>query len=99
MGMDISFNKKKALAAGIVIEHKQNGTKQEILDAIAHSDCTEYIAWLKASIEVFKIPETERYVEVCGGIVNYIVRANKWGHTYAPLTTWLKKHGINWSEF
>ena len=33
------------------------------------------------------------------GLDTYIVRANKWGRTYKPLTEWLTYNAIEWSEF
>jgi hypothetical protein len=45
-----------------------------------------------------RVPGMNHWVEDVG-VDQVIVRANKWGHTYEPLTNWLKVNNIGWSEF
>ena len=58
-----------------------------------------YLDWLYAKEPCVRVPGMEHWVEDNGGGDNIVVRANKWGHTYAPLTQWLKANNIEWDEF
>lgn len=80
MGLDVAFNRKAALKAGLVIE-------------IVWSEYAE------DEEEIVAVPGCEHFVSNDGAGDNIVVRANKWGNTYAPLTEWLTEHSIPWSEF
>lgn len=72
-----------------------------------------YLAWLRSSADFFEVPYGDHFVEAAtskylkGGLegipenwtVSLVVRANKWGNTYDPLTAWLRTNNIEWSEF
>ena len=45
-----------------------------------------------------QVPGMDWWVEDTGASEQIMVRANKWGRTYEPLTEWLKAHGIEWVE-
>jgi hypothetical protein len=94
MGLDIGFNRKAAEEAGLKLEIKlNNGTYDE-------DDDPDYIHWCRSSSEVVWIPGTDHCVtNDSGSDKDVVVRANKWGSTYYPLTDWLKKNGIPWDEF
>lgn len=94
MGLDIAFNRKQAEEAGLIFKIIPNdGTYNE-------DDDPDYIEWCKASQECIAVPNTDHYVSNdCSSTDKVIVRANKWGTTYYPLTAWLKEHNIQWSEF
>lgn len=102
MGLDIYFSKAKALAAGLVITEETNGTPEDI--ARASEDCPpfsvdqDYIKWLSEKSSVTQVPGTDYLVNVDVMEDGLAIRANRWGTTYAPLTAWLTKHGIEWSE-
>ena len=94
MGLDIAFDRKKAVAAGLMFEIIPN---DETFDS---NDDPDYIEWCLKSQECIAVPNSDHYVANDSGSDEYVVvRANKWGHTYYPLTGWLTKHGITWSEF
>lgn len=75
MGLDIAFNRKAALNAGLVV------------------------FLLRCGREYIQVPNAHYSVENNGVDIDIVVRANKWGSTYAPLTEWLKANNITWSEF
>ena len=97
MGLDIAFSKERALKAGLEIFHHPNGSPEEIAGALLAGDL-EHHEWLSQSSAVFRVPHANHLVCVSVGDQDLIVRANKWGCTYAPLTQWLSEHGITWSE-
>jgi hypothetical protein len=94
MGLDIGFNRKAAEKAGLVFKTLPNdGTYDE-------DDDPEYISWCKDSHECIAVPNTDHYVSNDSGSDEHVVvRANRWGSTYYPLTAWLTDHGITWDEF
>lgn len=98
MGLDIAFNKAAAIAAGLKLSKSINGTEQSIAIAKSCGDDPEYLAWLQKEIELVHVPGTE-FVTDNGGVDDIVIRANKWGQIYAPMTTWLKANNIEWSEF
>lgn len=99
MGLDLYFNKQKAIAAGLRLVTETNGTAEEIARAKQQTDAdADYLDWLKEECQVIDVPNSEyRVVAIdCGD--DLVVRANKWGNVYAPLTTWLKSKDISWDE-
>lgn len=94
MGLDIGFKRKAAEKAGLVFKIIPNdGCYNE-------DDDPDYISWCKASHECIAVPGTDHYVSNDTGSDEYVVvRANKWGSTYYPLTAWLIKNNIDWDEF
>lgn len=99
MGLDISFDRNKALTAGLQTKIVRNGTDEDVRIATVWGEDEYYIQWLQESSECVIIPFTEALV-TNDGIGNLIVlRANKWGDNYLPLTLWLKHHNIEWEEF
>jgi len=58
----------------------------------------DYVQWCAQSSECIKVPGTDHYVSN-DGVRNIVVRANKWGRTYYPLTAWLTANNIPWEEF
>ena len=100
MGLDIAFNRAQALKAGLVLtEPKPRGTEEEIQDAEMRDDAS-YIQYLRTEEVLVQVPGTTgHYVSDDGPETTIIVRANKWGSTYEPLTKWLIEKNIKWSEF
>ena len=103
MGLDIHFNKEQAINAGLVIAIMPNGTAEEIAEETASEYADqEYIAWLAQERQFIQVPNcnpvfyTEAQDSEQGDL---IVRANKWGRVYAPLTDWLLANKIDWLEF
>ena len=94
MGLDIAFNRQQAVEAGLIIEMiAREGNYSE-------DDDPEYIEWCKSVVECIQIPNRDHFVENdSADELSIVVRANKWGHSYDPLTTWLKSNNIKWSEF
>lgn len=93
MGLDIVFSRKQAEEAGIEIKIIPN---DGIYD---DEDDADYVAWCKANSECIKVPNTDHYVvNDSAGTENFMVRANKWGTSYYPLTQWLEANNINWIE-
>ena len=100
MGLDIAFDRKKAIAAGISTKMIQNGCAESIACAQA-SECPDldYLAWLSEEQLCIQVPGMEGWVSDDGVGKDFVVRANTWGRVYGPLTTWLREHNIEWSEF
>ena len=105
MGLDIAFNRAAAVEAGIQFEMIPNGdairikeVEQELLDNPDSYNTIEYLKWLKRVDRCILVPGTDHYVEE-GGVDDIIVRANRWGNTYWPLTEWLAANNIKWTEF
>lgn len=96
MGLDISFNRAKALKAGLTLVTTVNDPDPSQSMAKEYPD---YLEWAAKTIECIRVPGADHMVEN-DGIGEFIaVRANKWGNTYYPLTNWLKANDIIWDEF
>lgn len=98
MGLDISFNKTKALAAGMELLILPNGTAEQIQEAQESGNDDGYTKWLQETELCMKVPTTEYFVAIGNDPETCWVRANKWGSTYEPLTARLKAHSIDWRE-
>lgn len=98
MGLDIAFNREKALAAGLKVRMVVRGTEEEIAKAKAEGESQYYIDYLSKPEEFIEVPGTE-FLASNDGVDSIVVRANKWGRVYEPLTTWLKVNNIEWGEF
>lgn len=106
MGLDVSFDLSKARKAGIVeFKYMSNGSPESIASAKEANEDPDYIAWLEEAPLHLRLATNDLFIsnpfgwancEVYGGDV--IVRANKWGSLYAPLTERLQRAGITWSE-
>lgn len=104
MGLDVSFNREQALAAGMRTRIEPNGSMREIYLAQNRDYVDQdYLDWLCQNTELIQFPNMQHWVD--NGLVTdkpprelVIVRANKWGETYEPLTRWLKAHKITWQE-
>lgn len=94
MGLDIAFNRMLAVDAGIEFDIIPNSDRTEFDD----DEDPEYIAWCKESSECIRVPGMEHWVNNDGVDNEIVVRANKWGRTYAPLTAWLSANNIEWRE-
>lgn len=99
MGLDVSFDRNKALAAGLQTKIVHNGSDSDLQMAVKIGEDEDYIQWLQESSECVIIPFTEAFVTNDGVGDRIIVRVNKWGRNYLPLTLWLKHHNIEWDEF
>ena len=99
MGLDLYFDRKAAIDAGLKVFIERNGTDTSIAVAEAHNEDPEYIAWLKAESEVIAIPDTGMHVSNDGIDDRIAIRANKWGRVYEPMTNWLKTNNITWGEY
>lgn len=97
MGLDISFNRAAALAAGATFRKERAGNEEEIRLAIQDGD-KHYLNYLQSMQEYVRIPGMSWDLHN-GGYDSIVVRANKWGNNYEPLTTWLKANNITWDEF
>ena len=102
MGLNISFNRQTASNAGLKFKTMCNGSDEDIA---FHSNLDnenadpEFLEWLESESVCIRVPYTEFYVEDGGDEENIVVRANKWGRVYEPLTNWLKLNNIPWDEF
>lgn len=93
MGLDIYFNLKTAVDAGLKVTMEPNGDASK-----TDSDDYEYVAWLNQVNPVVEIPVVNYKVVAHASGDEICIRANKWGSTYLPLTQWLKHHSIEWTE-
>ena len=98
MGLDIAFSRELALKAGIEVQLFQNGTDAAVEEARENGDYG-YAAWLSNVREHVRVPGMDYWVDSEGSDTDFVVRANKWGSTYAPLTQWLAANNIDWTEF
>jgi hypothetical protein len=106
MGLDVAFNRQAAINAGLQFKDLPNGDDADIsfhqtmIDNEHVAADPEHLAWLKETTTCIQVPGQEFFVADDGGAgEDVVVRANKWGRTYLPLTTWLKAKGIEWTEF
>jgi hypothetical protein len=97
MGLDIMFNKEKALLAGLQLTTTTNGMPEDIAQARAEGD-NNHAEWLAEEIQLTQLPGTDLNVIVNEFDHDYSIRANPWGRVYAPLTDWLRSHDIPWIE-
>lgn len=114
MGMDVAFSRKDALEAGMQCVTVPNGSFNEIVDqaeSCAKYDYLTpdfkwnqeqaYLEWLCKEDQCIEVPGTNNIV-ADGGVdcsEDIIVRANRWGRVYEPLTRWLSENDITWTEF
>ena len=103
MGLDISFNREEAIEAGMETSAMRNGSDASIQlaeedEANGTPNQDGYLEWLYEVQQVIRVPGMEHWVND-EGLDTCIVRANKWGRTYKPLTEWLTYNAIEWSEF
>ena len=98
MGLDISFNRSEAVAAGMEFKTVRNGDDYDYHFAQDYGSDPTYISWLQESSECVIIPFTGALVTNDGIGDTIVVRANKWGRNYLPLTLWLKHHNIEWDK-
>jgi hypothetical protein len=100
MGLDIAFDREKALAAGMQTRMATNGSPEAIAQAQDNWDeDPDYNRWLEEVVEIIRVPGMMYWVTNDGLDGDVVVRANHWGPTYKPLTDWLKENQIEWSEF
>jgi hypothetical protein len=104
MGLDIAFNREAANRAGIETDYLRNSTDDDIIDALierlvngAFMYGDDHFKWLTEMRQCVKVPGTEYWLNA-DGVDDYIVRANKWGVAYEPLTNWLRANNIEWTE-
>lgn len=99
MGLDISFDRQAALDAGLALTLATIGSADDIRRErrFPGSD-PGYLAWLTSVAEGIVVPGTDLCVvnDGCGEFIQ--VRASHWGRVHAPLTAWLRAHGIAWDE-
>jgi hypothetical protein len=99
MGLGIGFSREAAVKAGLVIFEDREGTDESIAQAMAEEHANaDYIRYLSEVREYIQVPNAFHSVSN-DGVGSIVVRANKWGNTYYPLTRWLTEHGIEWTEF
>ena len=106
MGLDITFSRQEAIDCGFTFEMARNGSDNEIAQHVTEQLLGEpvqegYLEWLNTEIELINIPHTSISLVNAGTTTseNCIVRANKWGPAYLPLTTWLKINRVEWQEW
>ena len=98
MGLDITFDRTKAVKAGIKFETLPNATPEQI-EAAKDDPDEGYQEWLASSQQCIEVPGFGHFVSD-DGVGDFItVRANKWGRTYKPLTQWLVNNNIEWDEW
>lgn len=97
MGLDISFELKKLLdvADGVetqidVVDFRSVGDSKQRLSLLIRVPGMPVEGSMKTWVQADTF-ETE-------GVLMAIVRANKWGRVYEPLTTFLQLNSIEWGE-
>lgn len=115
MGLDLAFSKTLCDLNGIDVRvERRCDDDTELEMARMENRDDEYIAWLEEEITLLRVPGMNGWVEAFisnpyvkvgdnwvkkEDVTDYVIRANKWGHVYGPMTNWLKVHHISWSEF
>lgn len=104
MGLDIIFSKKAAIEAGIQTRLLPNATDKEVARAIAEGMSENYIKWLGRTAEHIRVEGMDDrgipfWVDWGDEPETAVVRANKWGDIYLPLTSWLFANNIEWEEW
>ena len=99
MGLDVAFNRAAATAAGMRFQEIPNGTAEENAAASPETDGRGYCDWLKESDLCIQVDGMEYWTDGGRDPEEIVVRANKWGNTYHPLTKFLEANGIPWTEF
>ena len=103
MGLDVSFSKEKAVAAGLHLYiGEPNGDAMEIRNAKDRGSY-DFANWLEARPLLLYVPTAAHTVEYNEYVdddsnTSLFVRANRWGNTYYPLTNWLIANNIEWDE-
>jgi hypothetical protein len=98
MGLDISFSRTKAIKAGLeLVTLDCRLDSEEISDDLREDP--DFMRWATEQVICVKVPGADHLVEDDGVADRITVRANRWGHTYYPLTDWLKANNIEWDEF
>lgn len=101
MGLDIVFNRQRAVEAGI--ESRINNLEDyegHANDLAKDPDCDPgYIEYIREQRLYVRVPGQEYWLDAGRpGDTTLVVRANRWGDMYAPLTKWLQDHRIAWTE-
>lgn len=96
MGLDIAFNRAAAIAAGLELITEARDPEGAALwpdDKEMQDHCNEIVTYVK-------VPDTNVLVEdgAYETSERIAIRANKWGSVYGPMTEWLERHGISWTE-
>ena len=100
MCLDIAFSRSLALAAGATLTKHREGTDEQIANAKLDIPVdTFYVQYLESVNEYFQFPNYPYIISNSGTDNSIIIRANKWGSLYKPLTEWLINNNITWSEF
>ena len=95
MGLDVAFDRLLTTDAGMEFDSLPNSDRTEF-DA---DEDPEYVAWCQESTPCVRVPGTNFWLADDGYDKHIVVRANKWGRAYAPLTKWLRDNNIPWTEF
>jgi hypothetical protein len=105
VGLDIKFNLSAAVIAGMAIRTETIGDKEAIAMAEkeyaenAYPTAKEFLDWVSSTILVATIPEYIESFVVDAFENDAVIRANKWGSLYKPLTSFLEVNNIPWEEF
>jgi len=99
MRLDIAFNRKAALKAGIEVKRvwvdysEVDGPEyEEELVRVPDMKNGDQKFWI-GNGAVDKHGDPSRFTDI-------VLRTNSYyGHTYKPLTAWLKEKGIEWGEY
>lgn len=95
MGMEVQFDLKPAVEAGLVIRLGVVAYETESVQTL------EYLMEVpgRHAIVVNASVWTDDITDPTRNTVRCSVTANKWGQTYKPLTEWLGEHDIEWQEY
>ena len=105
MGLDLAFNREQAIAAGMEVSSQRNGTDGEIQETLSRfyegydEQAEPRLFWLESYQYLVRIPDEDFWLVDSGNKDRVIVRANKWGESYEPITQFLTDNNIQWSEF
>ena len=109
MGLDITFNLRKAQKAGLVMTTNRRFTEAEIEEAKSFlkepltGQDLEYLEWMKGEETVGQLDDCVYpfVIDVWttgGGIEMGTVRANEWGNLHKPLTEFLGNADIPYTS-
>ena len=98
MGINIVFDKQKAIDNGMTFFNSINGNAGEIEEAVDRGCAKEFIDWLRKPVVLINVPNAPLSVAVEEHDGLWVCPANHWGKVYDPLTTWLRQNEIIWTE-
>ena len=103
MGLDIAFDRNEAIAAGMDVKHERNGSDGAIQEELTllneGNGDARHLAWLQEHTTIVKLPNIDWWLVDGGNKTETVVRANRWGDSFAPVMAFLTMNKIHHVKF